>query len=182
MSLILAGCGICGGSLYFITENSALQITLASNVSLIICTAPLFTSILSHAFIKGERMGKNLIIGSIIAMAGVAFVVFNGSFVLELKSVGRPINHCSSPDLGILQHIAPKNRQPIFYPVHYTKSLFLRNIDYITGVLFFTATNLTHHPLYPDRYRQYALSGIHRLIMLLYLIQYGRKTSGKRNH
>ncbi len=86
--LILAGCGICGGSLYFITENSALQITLASNVSLIICTSPLFTSILSHAFIKGERMGKNLIIGSIIALAGVALVVFNGSFILELNPLG----------------------------------------------------------------------------------------------
>ena len=35
--------GITGGSLYFVTENTALALTFASNVSLIICTAPLFT-------------------------------------------------------------------------------------------------------------------------------------------
>ena len=29
--------GLTGGSLYFISENSALEITMASNVSLIVC-------------------------------------------------------------------------------------------------------------------------------------------------
>ena len=46
---LVAG-GIFGGSLYFFTENTALGITQASNVSFIICTAPLLTTILSLLF------------------------------------------------------------------------------------------------------------------------------------
>ena len=33
--LLLLSAGLCGGTIYFITENTALGITLASNVSLI---------------------------------------------------------------------------------------------------------------------------------------------------
>ncbi|KAB3650612.1 EamA family transporter, partial [Phocaeicola vulgatus] len=38
--LLLLLAGLCGGTIYFITENTALGITLASNVSLIVCTSP----------------------------------------------------------------------------------------------------------------------------------------------
>jgi drug/metabolite transporter (DMT)-like permease len=86
--LLFIAIGLCGGSLYFIAENRALGITLASNVSLIVCTASIFTAILSHLFIKGERFKKNLISGSFIALAGVAFVVFNGSFILKINPAG----------------------------------------------------------------------------------------------
>jgi len=86
--LLFITTGLCGGSLYFIAENRALGITLASNVSLIVCTTSIFTAILSHLFIKGEKLKKNLIYGSFIALAGVAFVVFNGSFILKINPVG----------------------------------------------------------------------------------------------
>ena len=46
--------GLCGGSLYFIAENTALGITLASNVSLLICTAPIITTVLSHRIWAGS--------------------------------------------------------------------------------------------------------------------------------
>ena len=35
--------GVTGGSFYFFTENTALEITLATNVAFIVCTAPLLT-------------------------------------------------------------------------------------------------------------------------------------------
>ncbi|MDH6304305.1 drug/metabolite transporter (DMT)-like permease [Parabacteroides sp. PF5-5] len=80
--------GITGGSLYFLAENTALGITLASNVSLIICTAPLITGFLSHLLIKGERLKKRLIYGSLLALTGIAFVVFNGNFILKISPLG----------------------------------------------------------------------------------------------
>lgn len=86
--LLLVAAGMCGGSLYFMAENRALGITLASNVSLIVCIASIFTGILSHLFVKGEQMKKNLIYGSFIALAGVSFVVFNGSFILKISPIG----------------------------------------------------------------------------------------------
>ncbi len=86
--LLLAGAGVCGGSLYFVAENTALQITLASNVSLILCTAPILTAFVLYFFRKNEKLTARLISGSLIALAGVALVVFNGSFILRISPVG----------------------------------------------------------------------------------------------
>ena len=87
--LWLAAGGIFGGSLYFFTENTALGITQASNVSFIICTAPLLATILSLLFYhKSEKATKGLVGGSLLALVGVGLVVFNGSVVLKLSPVG----------------------------------------------------------------------------------------------
>jgi len=84
----LALAGLSGGSLYFVAENTALGLTLASNVSLIICTTPIMTAFLLYFVNKEEKLKPNLLIGSFIALAGVALVVFNGSFVLKVNPLG----------------------------------------------------------------------------------------------
>ncbi|WP_297642909.1 DMT family transporter [uncultured Bacteroides sp.] len=84
---LLAG-GIMGGSFYFLTENMALGITLATNVSFIVCTTPLLTAILSLLIYKKERATRGLIGGSLLALVGVALVVYNGSFVLKISPAG----------------------------------------------------------------------------------------------
>lgn len=76
--LLMLVAGITGGSLYFISENTALSLTFAANVSLIICCAPILTMIL------GKILFNDLIkpmawIGTIIAFTGVGIVVFNSS-------------------------------------------------------------------------------------------------------
>lgn len=86
--LLFVASGLCGGSLYFIFENTALQITLASNVSLIICTSPIFTAFLSYLIYRKEKLKSHLIFGSFIALLGVALVVFNGSFILQINPLG----------------------------------------------------------------------------------------------
>ncbi|MDR2912163.1 MAG: DMT family transporter [Alistipes sp.] len=86
--LLMAAVGFTGGSLYFITENTALETTLASNVSLLVCTAPVWTMLLSRAIWPRERVGGRLWLGTSAALAGSALVIFNGSFVLELSPVG----------------------------------------------------------------------------------------------
>ena len=79
--------GLTGGSLYFISENSALEITMASNVSLIVCTTPVLTVLLSSFFFK-EKLRKGFIAGSLVALSGVTLVVFNGSVFLKLNPLG----------------------------------------------------------------------------------------------
>jgi drug/metabolite transporter (DMT)-like permease len=85
---LLALAGLTGGSLYFITENTALETTAASNVSLLVCTAPIWTALLSRLLYPRERLGGRLWAGTAAAMAGCALVILNGRFVLELKGVG----------------------------------------------------------------------------------------------
>jgi Permeases of the drug/metabolite transporter (DMT) superfamily len=86
LSLVLTG--LTGGSLYFLAENTALEITMASNVGLIISTTPIVTTLIQYLADRKKRPGRRLITGSLIALSGVALVVFNGSFVLQLSPLG----------------------------------------------------------------------------------------------
>ncbi len=80
--------GITGGSLYFVTENMAVQISYVTNVSFIVCTAPLLTTVIALAFIQGVKANKRLVVGSALATAGVALVVLNGQIILRLNPLG----------------------------------------------------------------------------------------------
>lgn len=80
--------GITGGSFYFLTENTALGITLATNVSFIVCSTPLLTALLSLWVDKEERATKSLLGGSLLALLGMGLVVYNGSFVLKISPLG----------------------------------------------------------------------------------------------
>ena len=81
-------CGLLAGSVYFIAENTALEYTLTTNVSLLTSLSPLITAILVSIIYKNEKLGKGTWIGSAIAVAGVGCVVFNSSMNLEVRPLG----------------------------------------------------------------------------------------------
>lgn len=80
--------GVTGGSLYFLTENYALAYGYCSNVALIVCLTPLVTALIVGSLYPDERLGKGGLVGSVVALAGMALVVFNGNFILELSPLG----------------------------------------------------------------------------------------------
>ena len=82
--------GISGGSLYFLTENTALSYTQACNVSFIVCIAPLLTILLTLLIkklfrgpivdgLEDVKVRLPLIAGTVIALTGMAMVVFDGN-------------------------------------------------------------------------------------------------------
>ncbi len=80
--------GVFGCSLYFLMENSALTLTYASNVSILVATAPIFTALLAGLLVRGQSYGRWLWPGFLAALAGVALVVFNGTVKLHLSPAG----------------------------------------------------------------------------------------------
>ncbi len=86
--LLMLLLGATGGSLYFVTENEAVKIDYVNNVSFIVCTAPLLTTLLALAFLKSVKATRSLVLGAVAATLGVALVVFNGHFVLQLNPLG----------------------------------------------------------------------------------------------
>lgn len=86
--VLFAACGLCGGSIYFIAENTALEYTLVSNVSLITTLAPLITTLGIGALYRSERPTRGVVMGSMIAFVGVGFVIFNSSFVVKMNPLG----------------------------------------------------------------------------------------------
>lgn len=88
--LVFLFLGITGGSFYFLTENTALAYTQACNVSFIVCSTPLITLLMTMAvrrIFKGRlvdglepvRLSPGLIAGTCLAVAGMGFIVFDGS-------------------------------------------------------------------------------------------------------
>lgn len=86
--LYMALTGIFGGSLYFLAENTALQVAQASDVSILVSSSPIFTSIVLALFYQSERMSKRQTLGMLIAFIGMVFIVLNGQFILHVSVVG----------------------------------------------------------------------------------------------
>lgn len=86
--LMLLLLGVTGGSLYFLTENEALNYTTTTNVSLIVCSCPLVAALLIGLFYKSERLRPVQTVGMLMAVCGVTVVVLNGHFVLHLSPLG----------------------------------------------------------------------------------------------
>lgn len=86
--LIMAALGVTGGSAYFLTENYALVYSTATNVSLIVCSCPLFATLLFFLFFKTVKLTARQWTGALLAFLGMIAVVLNGQFVLHLSPLG----------------------------------------------------------------------------------------------
>ena len=86
--LLMVALGVTGGSLYFLTENSAMIYTTTTNTSLIVCLCPLFAALLVALFYRSQRLHGIQIVGTVMAAIGVIIVVLNGHFVLHLSPLG----------------------------------------------------------------------------------------------
>lgn len=81
--------GITGGSLYFLSENEAMNFTTTTNTSLIVCSCPLFATLLVRLVYRDSaRINIIQLLGSLLAFVGMIIVVLNGRFVLHLSPVG----------------------------------------------------------------------------------------------
>ena len=86
--LMMVLLGVTGGSLYFLLENSALLYTQASNVAIIIAATPLLTTLAVQFISRQESVSRRFYSYSLLALAGVMLVVFNGEFILKLNPLG----------------------------------------------------------------------------------------------
>lgn len=68
--------GLIGVTLHILTLFFGIKQTTAVNAGLIIGTAPIFTFLLAHIFLR-ERLHRNIIIASILGLAGIAIVILH---------------------------------------------------------------------------------------------------------
>ena len=100
-----AAAGVCGGSLYFLLENVALEYAPASNVSLLVCTAPVWTALAAGRADRGERMTRRQAAGAALAAAGMALRKlladgFAARLPLQLAALG--IGGCATTGVFLL--------------------------------------------------------------------------------
>ena len=79
--LLFVVCGIAGGSAYFIAENTALELTLISDVAVLVCTAPLTTALMGAIFYRDERITWMTCLGMVIAFVGSTMLALKDGLV-----------------------------------------------------------------------------------------------------
>lgn len=86
--LKMALLGITGGSLYFFSENMAMNYTTTTNTSIIVCSCPLLATLLVRLVYRSARINTLQMAGSLLACIGMVIVVLNGHFVLHVSPLG----------------------------------------------------------------------------------------------
>ncbi len=135
--LTFLAAGLCGICLYYLLENIALTLTMASNVGVIISVAPFFTAILAHLFMKSEeKLRANFFVGFVVAMIGIVLISFNGSS-LELNPMG-DILALIAAFVWACYSILTKKISSYGYPVILTtRRTFFYGILFMIPTLFF---------------------------------------------
>ena len=85
---LFAAMGFCGIFCYQFLENCAIYYTNASNVAIFVSFGPIVTAALARMFTKDRSLSAALLVGSLIAVVGVALVSMNGVVNLHLRPLG----------------------------------------------------------------------------------------------
>lgn len=134
--LIFAGAGLSGICLYYLLENIALTHTMASNVGVIISTAPFFTAILSHIFIKNnEKLKVNFFVGFGIAIAGICLISFNGTKA-QLNPHGDILALVAAFVWAVYSLLTKKISSFGYSTIHTTRRIFTYGIIFMLPLLF----------------------------------------------
>lgn len=134
-------CGLCAGSLYFITENYALKYTATANVSLLASMSPIFTTILMAVVYK-TKLSAGVIGGSIIAFIGVACVIFSSGDGFEIHPKGDLLALTAAFSWAIYT-IAVKKVSPFYSSFFISRKIFFYGVITAMPLLL-----LQHEPLH----------------------------------
>lgn len=134
-------CGVCAGSLYFITENYALSLTTAGNVSLLASISPIFTTILV-AFIYRQRVQTGVMIGSIVAFIGAACIILSNGNGLEFRPAGDILALAAAFSWAIYT-VAIKRVLPLYSGFFVTRKMFFYGM--ITALPLLLVQKETYH-------------------------------------
>lgn len=118
--------GICAGSLYFITENYALKMTTAGNVSLLVSTSPLFTTFLM-ALVFRQKIKSGVLIGSVVAIIGVSCIIFSHGESIEVRPEGDLLAVAASLCWAIYT-VAVRRVIPSYSSLFITRKLFFYGV------------------------------------------------------
>lgn len=119
-------CGLCAGSLYFITENYALKYTATANVSLLASISPIFTTILMAVIYK-VKMKAGVIIGSIIAFIGVGCIIFSNGEGFEIHPKGDLLALTAAFSWAVYT-IAVKRVAPLYSSFFISRKIFFYGV------------------------------------------------------
>ena len=86
--LLFAAMGLTGVTAYQFLENCAIYYTNASNVAIMVSFGPIVTAAMARVLTSDKTLSVRLVVGSLIAVCGVAMVSMNGMGEFHLRPLG----------------------------------------------------------------------------------------------
>lgn len=129
-------CGLTGITIYNLFLNLAIDYSLASNVSVIIAAAPLFTGIFSF-LLRIDKPYINFFIGFIISIVGIIILSFNGKIELQLNPLGDIMAIISSMGWGLYSVLITKITERNYDVILSTRKVIFYGIIFMIPSFFF---------------------------------------------
>jgi len=150
--LTFAAAGLTGITMYYLMENIALNLTMASNVGVIVSVSPFFTVILASIFLKEEgKMRFNFFLGFVVAMVGIALISFNGA-KLQLNPIGDFLCLGSAFVWGCYSILSKKIGEYGYSVIQTTRKIFIYGILFMIPTLFFFDFKVDFRTLMEPKY------------------------------
>ncbi|MDF2841975.1 MAG: eamA 1 [Herbinix sp.] len=135
--LLFAGAGICGITLYFLLENIALTYSQAANIGVVLSIAPIFTAIMAHFILHGERLKLNFFMGFVVAIIGIGIISFDGHTSLKLNPIGDVLAILAAFVWGIYSVLTKKLGEYGYPMILMTRRIFTYGILFMIPAMIF---------------------------------------------
>lgn len=135
--LLFICAGLCGVTLYYLLENIALTMTMASNVGVISGIVPFSTAVLTMLFLKDERLKGNFFVGFAMAMIGIFLISYNGKANFQLNPLGDMLAAVATFAWAAYSVLTKKISSYGYHPIQTTKRVFFYGLLLMVPTLFF---------------------------------------------
>ena len=123
--IVFAAMGLSGVAVYQFLENCAIYYTNASNVAILVSFGPIVTAILTRIIAKDRSLSVPLVVGSLVAVVGVALIALSGVVEFCLRPIGDFMAVAAMVSWGFYSVLMDKmNRRSISQLVVVRKSFF----------------------------------------------------------
>ena len=133
--ILFAGAGLFGIVLYFMLENTALTMTYASNVGIIVACAPFFVAVVVGFFFPSEKTGWKFYIGFIVAITGIIAISLNGQRNLALNPLGDGLAFLAMVSWGFYSALIRKLGELEYPTIAVTRRIYFYGILFLIPVL-----------------------------------------------
>lgn len=131
-----AGAGLFGIVLYFMLENTALTLTYASNVGIIVACAPFFVAVVVGFFFKSEKPDKLFFVGFVIAITGVAMISLGGQKTVGMNPIGDGLAFLAMVSWGFYSAVVKKIGEWEYPMIAVTRRIYIYAIVFLVPVLW----------------------------------------------
>lgn len=127
---------------YFIFENSALQRTYSSNVSLIVATIPFMTGFISMLFTKKNFFTIKNVTGFIVSYTGVVLIILNGRQLEGIEPIGDLLAFGAAVMFAIYT-VFMQRIKPGYHLIQLTRKVFVYGLVVLIAYILITNQSMT---------------------------------------